>query len=636
MPIIVVYFPTVRFIYKHITLLILVLFTTNTARAQDSSCLFVLDAQDLAIANAQNLEEALMILPGMHHYIQNMTSQTSFGTISVEQIAIFKNDIPLALDQNVGFNLRAIPVWDIERIEMFVASMGTLVKNSSTLIIKLYTPAYKKQSIWGSTHLVTSAVNDLSTRIEVGASNIKHNINIGANRTFQSALYETDGVRNTFWGGEERLDLNLRYRYNIVGSVVLDIQSDNTRLESRNKGPVLTNTTRVRDLNSSFRNHSISSSLFAPISKTHSIRLSGKIHRFNDEHKLLDKDLNSGITQENTAIKKKLSTGYDYGYMRLELSSKNKKLDYCSGIELSNTRDNTFSNINAIATEYSDYTAFANFQYQQRNTVLLTAGAKLLTNSLSGSYFMPYASVVLAPKTAVRFSGSYIRSLSYPNFSAIFYDANMNHGVSGNIQLSPIIQNTIGVNLKLGDKTIQAQSGLLYIQSNNVVQITKNATFENTGRSSTTTLYTVVRYKDQIWDIRPHIVLHSNNFVRDSLGISFVHPQIGITAKAKIPKIGTTLGLLLRNSGTNTILSRNTDVIYQTDINAFSNTSLYISQPLLHDKLQITLGINNIGNATLVELNRYRREEINNILEESSSVLSARNKAFTIRINYYL
>lgn len=148
LPIIVEHFNTLLFIRKHIILLVLVLFAANTLRAQDSSSLFTLDAQDWAIANAQNLEEALILLPGMHHYIQNNSSQTSFGTLSMGQIAIFKNDIPLALDQNVGFNPRAVPLWDIERIEVHVAFVNNLVKNSSTLIIKLYTPAYKKQSIW--------------------------------------------------------------------------------------------------------------------------------------------------------------------------------------------------------------------------------------------------------------------------------------------------------------------------------------------------------------------------------------------------------------------------------------------------------------------------------------------------------
>lgn len=470
----------------------------------------------------------------------------------------------------------------------------------------------------------------------MGASNIRHNINIGVNRTFQGALNEAEGVRGTLLGAEERLDLNLRYRYNIVGSVVLDVHSDNSLLKSHNKGRVITNTTRARDLNSSFSNHSISSSLFAPISKNHSIRLSGKIHRFNNEHRLIDKDLNSGEIQENTTIEKELSTGYDYGSMRLELSSNDKRLNYSSGIELSNTRDNTFSNINAVATEYSDYAAFVNFQYRRKNIMHLKGGAKLLTNSLSGSHFLPFGSMVLAPSKIIQLTGSYVSSLSYPRFSSIFYDANMNHGIASNIQLMPIIQNTIGINLKLGENSLQAQSGLLYVQNNNVVRVSKNATFENIGNSTTTTLYAVLKYKDKIWDIRPHVMLHNNNFVRDSLGISFVHPQIGITAKAKIPKLGTTLGLLFRHSGANTILTRNADVIYQTDVKAIRRISVSIRQPLFHDKFQIAFGVNNLSNETLVERNRYRLEQLSSILQESTSVVAARNKAFTLRINYHL
>lgn len=620
----------------HIALFVLAILTSSSIYAQDSSAFFVLDAEDLAIANVQNLEEALINVPGVHHYIKDGTSHTSYGTLSASQIAIFKNDIPLAMDQNVGFNLRAIPVWDIKRIEVHIAAVNNLVKNSSTIVVKLYTSEYQRKSVWGSAALTTTSANDLSTNIQVGLSNIKHNLNVGANRTFQSAIYKTEDVRSTLWAGEERLDLNVRYRYKIFGSVVLDVQSDNSVLSARSKGRVIPNTTRVRDLNSTFRNHSLSSSFFAPISKNHSLRLSGKIHRFTNEHELLDKDLHTGESQENTTLEKQINTGYDYGYLRLELSSNNRRLNYNAGLELSNTLDNTFSNVNAIATEYSDYATFANFEYQQKNTVLLKGGAKLLVHSLSGSHFLPYGSIVLAPTSIIQLTGSYIRSLSYPTFNSIFYTAEMNKGVAGNIQLDPVKQNTISINLKIGQKNLTAQSGLLYVQSNSVVRISAQNEFDNIGRSNTTSLYTVLQYTDKTWNIRPHLVLQSNNFVRDSLGISFVHPQVGITAKATVPKIKTMLGLILRNDGINTILDRRSDVIYQTDILAIKRLSLYIKQPLLQDRLTIAFGANNLNNYTNIESNTYRLETLDSILQESTQVLAARNRAYVISVHYLL
>jgi len=624
---------TVHQARKYIVFLFLVLISSSKLFAQDSSTLFILNAQDLAIANVQNLEEALVIVPGIHHYISEGRSQTSFGTLSVGQIAIFKNDIPLAMDQNVGFNLRAIPIWDIQRIEIHIAAVNNLIKNSSTLVVKLYTQEYQKKSIWGSAHLVTTASNDLSTGLQLGLSNIKHNINVGINRTFQSAIYATEGLRSTLWGGEERLDLNVQYRYNIFGSAVLDVQSDNSSLESRNKGRIIPNTTRVRDLNSRFRNNSLSSSFFAPISKNHSIRLSGKIHRFTNEHTLLDKDLHSGIVQENSEIPNKLSTGYDYGFMRLELSSNNRRLNYNAGLELSNTKDNTYNTINAIAAEYSDYAAFANFQYRQKNTILLKGGAKLLVHSISGSHFLPYGSVVLAPSTVVQLRGSYIRSLSYPMFNTIFYNTQMNQGVAGNIKLRPIAQNTISINLKIGQDNLTAQSGLLYVQSNNIVRTSISETYENIGNSSSTLLYTTVQYNDKIWDIRPHIVLQSNNFVRDSLGLSFVQPQLGVTANMKLPQTGTTLGVLLRNDGTRTILNREQDVIYQTEISAIRRFSVSLSQPLLDDKLFLSFGYNTINNS-LVPSSRSILLPEDIIPLETTSVLAARNIAYTISVKY--
>lgn len=625
------------FVYRqYIIVLFFVLGCASAASGQDSSALFVLTADDLAITNAQNLEEALVNVPGIHHFIKNGTSVTTFGTLSTSQIAILKNNMPVAMDQNVGFNLRAVPLWDIERIEVHIAAVSNLIKNSSTLVIKMYTHEYKKQSVWGGAHILQNSINDLSTGIQMGLSNVKHSLQVGANRTFQSAFYTPSTNRSTFLGGEQRLDLNVSYRYKILNQMVLDVHSDHSILSARNKGDVIPNTSRVRDLNSRFANHTISSSLYAPISKNHSIRVSGKLQRFTDVHQLLDKDLHTGEVQENMLAEKKLTTGYDYGYMRLELSSANKQLNYNTGFELSNTVDNTISNINAVSTEYADYAAFANFQFRQKNNVLLKGGAKLLMHSLSGSHFLPYASVVLAPSNVVQLTASYIRSLSYPLFNAIFYTDIMNQGVAGNIQLNPVRQNTMSINLKLGKMKLTAQTGLLYLQSNDVMRISAESTFDNIGKSSTTSLYTMIQYQDKICNIRPFFVLQNNNFVRDSLGVFYVHPQLGLAAKAILPKTKTLLGVTLKIEGANTSLDRRRDKLYQEDVGSIQRLSLYVKQPFFQDKLHLAFGVNNYNNYTLIERNTYNLGNIDRELLETDSVLAARNRAFTVSINYLL
>lgn len=604
--------------------------------AQDSLALFVLTADDLAITNSQNLEEALVNVPGIHHFIKKGNSFTTFGTLSTGQIAIFKNNMPVAMDQNVGFNLRAIPLWDIERIEVHIAAVSNLIKNSSTLVIKMYTIEYKKQSVWGGAHIITNSINDFSTGINLGISNVKHSLQVGANRTFQTPLYGPSIGRSTVWGAEQRLDFNISYRYKILNTMVLDVYSDHTVLSAQNKGDVIPNTSRVRDLNSRFRNHTLSSSLYAPISKNHSIQVSGKLQRFTNVHQLLDKDLHTGEIQENMLVEKKQNTGYDYGYMRLEISSDNKQLNYNAGFELSNTLDNTISNVNAVATEYADYAAFANFQFRQKNNVILKGGSKLLVHSLSGSHFLPYASLVLAPSKVVQLTTSYIRSLSYPLFNSIFYTASMNQGVAGNIQLNPVKQNTISINLKIGTNKLTAQTGLLYLQSNEVMRVSASNTFENSGTSSTTSLYTMMQYQDKIWHIRPFAVLHNNNFVRDSLGISYVHPQLGLAAKAIFPKTKTMLGVTWKIEGTNTSLDRRRDIIYQEDIGRIRRLSFYVKQPFFQDKLHLSFGVNNHNNDSLIERNTYMLGLIDRELLESDTVLTARNRAFTVSVKYLL
>ncbi|MDA9110633.1 TonB-dependent receptor [Bacteroidia bacterium] len=624
-----------RLFRTHILLLILPLVLTSTAIAQDSTAFYVLNAEDMAIANVQNLEEALVLVPGMHHYSSDGISHTTFGTLSTGQIAIFKDDLPLAMDQNVGVNLRVIPTWDLNHIEVHIASVSTLIKNSSSLIIRLYTRGFQKKSVWGSASLITSSTNDLSTNIRLGLSNIQHNLNVGVHRNFQSSIYKTDGLRSTLWGGEERRDLNLHYRYNIIGSVVLDVQSDHTALLKKDKGQIIPNTTRVRDRNTIFSSNTLSSRLFAPISKNHSITLSGKLHRYSANNQEIDKDLNTGeeAPYTNTSL---LDNGYRYGYMRLLLTSENKKLNYDAGLELSSTKDLVFGNVNAIATEYSDYAAFANIQFLQKNTVLLKGGAKLLVNNLIGYHFLPNGSIVLAPSSVVQLTGSYIRSLSYPSFNQIFYNTPMNSGVAGNVRLQPIKQNTISINLQLGNGALTAQSGLLYVQSNNVIRISEQQSYANTGASSTTSLYSVIKYHTKRVELRPYFVLHSNNYVRDSLGITYVHPQLGLLAKVNLPKLGTSAGFIIHNNGTHTKLSREQEVIYQTEIAPIRRVSVYAAQSLLADKLSIGISLNNQATNTLVQQNEYRVGVLENILLQSSDVLASRNQNISIHLSYLL
>ena len=108
---------------------------SNQSMAQDSSnCTYTLSREDIQTSNLQNLEEALSILPLFHRYIKNGIPQISYGSLGIDNIAVFKDGFPAALDQNINYDFRSIPLWDIERIEIHLSPISGQAKNNSITI----------------------------------------------------------------------------------------------------------------------------------------------------------------------------------------------------------------------------------------------------------------------------------------------------------------------------------------------------------------------------------------------------------------------------------------------------------------------------------------------------------------------
>lgn len=608
-------------------------FLSGYAWAQDSTATFIINEEDLATINATNLEEALNI-PGFHRFYSSNASFASYGSLGLDNLAIYKDDMPLVMDHNTGYDLRSIPVWDIAYIEIHFAPNTTIVKNSSGIVIKLVTKKIKDQPFGAEVSLINTSASDFHLNAVLSLSNKIHTGQIGLNRSFTSPVYMDASDRGSIISAAERYDVNLKYTFKILNSVNLSIGSDHTILNSQDRGEIIEGTARVRDVNQSFRRHNLYGTLVSDLSKNHKLTLNGLIHRYTDKEISLDKDLSTGKQEEYVGADAPLTTGYDQGYLNVLLESQNKSFNYSLGIEVNNIRDNVFSNINAISPEYADYSAIGMFEYAFKESFILQGGAKFLTNSLTQSFFLPNGRITLAPNKTVQLVGSYQKSISYPLFSEIFYPTEMTNGPQNNLQILPTDINTTSVKVVINKNSVKLHSGFQYISKNKEPRTISSGDLVNVGQSSSTATYASLLYSSKHIDLRPSLILHGITSTRDTGGLSFFYPEANLYVNGTIPNTKLKLSASARILGKHSTAYLEDDVFYLREIEKNNSISISASHSFLEDKLNIRFGINNLRNSTFINESNFLLDGIDRSLLSQQNVIANRGRSFFFKLQF--
>jgi len=617
------------------TLVLFVLSISHQCLAQDSTAFFILTQEDIRNNNITNLEEALK-LPAFHQYYFKNVSTTSSGILSMSNIAIYKDDRPLLLDQNTGYDLRAIPTWDIDRIEVHFAPTSTIVKNSSAIVVKLISVPIIEEPFSLSATIANTSASDFHISTQVSLSNKVHTGKIGLNRSFETAFYADPEDRGTAISALERYDLNFIYKYKILRIVDLTIGGDNSVLKTQNRGELIDGTTRVRDINQDLRKHALFGTISSALSKNHTLSLNGLIHRYKNDLITLDKDLSNAKEQQFNGPSSIFSTSYDQGYMQLLLVAKNQILNYTIGLEINNIKDNQFPSIKAIASEYSDYSVLGLFEYQLKNSFKLEGGTKILTNSLTGTYFMPQAKLTLAPNKDLQFVGSFHKSISYPRFGDIFYPSEMRDGIENSLLLKPTDINTFNFKVVVQKKNIRLQSGILFIDQTKTPQPTRFNTIENSGESRSTSTYASLVLGNKIWNIRPSIIIHGTNYLRDTSRLTFFYPEANIYAQLQVPQTKLSFNTSSRFVGSRTYSYFYEGVIHIEEQEKFNNVSLSVSYLFNRNRLKIYFGINNLRNVNFIASNTYQLYDIDREQIGERRITANKNRSFFFKASFQL
>lgn len=608
-------------------------YLSQEVQAQNNAHTFLLSFEDIQTANLQNLEEAMAIIPFFNRYTEQGNTVITYGTIGIQTIAIYKDGFPVALDQNINYNLKTIPLWDIERIEVRLTPMNTSSKNSS-ITIHMFSHKIPKKPIWSNVNVTNTSLNDLHSSVSVGLSNVKHSGQIGLSRSFTRELYDQTGLRSTVIGAFERYDINLKYTYKILPGITLHVQSDHSSMKTQNKGDIILGTSRVSDSHQDFKKNNLWGYLQLKASKNHTIQLDGMIHRFNNDVKDIDKDLHTGQQTTSENFDRIPSIGYDQGLIKLSISSQSKPLQYTFGIELSHTRDNKYPFINAVSTSYNDYDAFGLISYQYKKTVLLSGGINLWHNNLSGSYLLPKFQIKIAPKKVLELNFTSHSSVSYAPFTQLFYPSFLNNGSNNNILLKPIKKQVNHAHISFHQGNIWVNSGMLLINQNNIPQVGNNKTLISKGKTSNFTTYATMQFSLNNITIRPSAMMHAVNHLRDSGNLTFFYPELNLNAFIKIPHTKMAFGITSKFLGKMTKSFIVDNEIYLSEQKRIRYVSLRLQRSFMDNKFNISLGLNNVFQSSFLSNDIFQLNDIDKTRIGNQNIICGYPKSFTIKLSY--
>lgn len=594
--------------------------------------LFSMNRAMLDATNAQNLADVLRDVPFYNRYIDRNEVVGYAGVVGLQFTAIYKNGFPLLMDQNTSYDIRSIPIWDIDSLAIFLSDINLWSKNNNGLVLHLYSKDY----VDGPNRLILgvtpTSLGDLHTYIQTGFSNAKHSISAGANRSFESQMVNEQG-RFTPWASNERYDANLRYKYYILPTVSLDVTFDNTWQTRLLKSDIIPQTTRVKDIEQNFRKNNFFGSLTTALSKNHSLVLNGQYHLQQSSQLAIDKDLSSNKQDVGNVTDYLDELGYQQGLMQLVLEADFKNFGYKAGIELSSTADRVFPTINAISSSYSDYGVFGLFNYQYKKLASLNGGAKLLTNSLTGAYFLPQATITFAPEDLLQVRVSYIRSIAYPSFQQIFYTEQITNALPNNLLLEPVLLNSFHSQLNVQKNAIEMQTGLMFTQQNNLISEYTTG-YRNNNRSAGTFMYFNFNYKKGENYISPNVVLHGLSPNRDSLSRVFFYPEFNLYGNWHIESLKTNVLLAGRYLGKYSHLLQLNQANVLTETGESVMIDLAIRRVFLKNKLSVVCGVNNIMDTRFIAQNTYVLGQFDRQLLSESEVLKERGRYVFVKLGY--
>ena len=167
--------------------------------------------EELRGMNVQNLDDLLRRLPLYATFYHQLESQHNFGGTELRRIAIYKDRLPLFLDQNSQLSYQSISLADIDSVSLSSPALLADIKAQYGLIIHMYSaPIHKERSIV-QLSMSNSSLGDWSANTTASFSNLKHSLGWHFGRYYENGLKEPGAERAMEWASSELHQIGVRY-----------------------------------------------------------------------------------------------------------------------------------------------------------------------------------------------------------------------------------------------------------------------------------------------------------------------------------------------------------------------------------------------------------------------------------------
>ena len=597
--------------------------------AQQATYTQVFTQQNLQAINAQSLQDVVQMLPWVTSYLDGMEMKNAIGNISQSSVAIYRNNLPLFADQNFEYSLAIIPVFNLDSIKLCLGDQNVYGKNNAGLSIYLYTSTFEKEPFNARVQANATALSDVHSNLIVNRNTSQHKLLFAGGYSFTNG----DRIPNSrafIAPLRQRSDFSINYSFLPIDGIRLNLFTNNHYLNSTQRTKVIEGTTRALDYHTNQSHNTVGGDFSLKLSKRHTAKVYGLYNRQQFGQSATQRDLHSGKHQEEGITPNLDQLAYRQLYMRTELQANHKIWGYQLGIDLSNTNDRQFTTIDAIPTSYTDFSLFANLDYQQPNKFDVSGGVKLLTLSLTNPILLPNFQGKFYPHKAVELNIAVTNTAQYASIRQIYYPQRITLGAQNNISLLPSRLRSFNANVKLKSEQVRLTSGLALFQQSELPTVINNR-YQNALTQTSSLLYLDALWTNQIITLQPIVSITSISGGNDSSQQSFFMPRFFVRGSINIEPIKTHINVTAK------LLEQNTELNgerYQ-QIGPYNLIDISLTTAVIPN-VHLTLGAKNISDNIATVFNTYESSVLSGNLLFEDWVTISRNRILFVNLSYQL
>ncbi|MFY0644161.1 MAG: hypothetical protein JXR19_06820 [Bacteroidia bacterium] len=581
---------------KAVGFLILLCFFWSHSLASEPYVVYGYNKTEMQALNIQTLADLLRRLPLSNSYFQDNAQTANIGAESLNVTAIYKDGLPLFMDQNVSPNMQAISMVGIDSVEVHSPTIWSPTKGLNGIIIQLYSSVIHLSNSSFYTNVTANSHKDWAFNTSASISNRKHSVGWQFGRYFEQGLKEKD-QRDLKWPSVDLHTLNLRYRWDLLANTSLELSYDVQLFHQLDQSEIFDQTSRTEDKHREEKAQRFRSRFSTQVSKFHKIELN-TIYHWSDYYNFVnERDLYSGESEISRIAGIEDSTRYKYVHLSgkfIKMDS-NSILNYALGLELSNFRDIHFKSIDAINVSYLDYVLAAKLMFKPNEKLAIDGGLNYISNVTLGNYVFPRLFLRYTLSNRLLFSTQYTSSAIYPLSSALYYPRKLTgHSITNNLRLGMGVMHQSHTFIKLNSKNTQFQMGTLYgVFNKGLAANYGSGIYSNTRFSRSLVNYVKLSFSTQAVNLWTVFAMKGQNSLRNINKQFYFNPEWSMNASCHINS-NLQVFAFAKFDGPSKYLVEEEDGVFQQDIGGSSLLDLSLIQKLFQGKLEVVAGIKNV------------------------------------------